>query len=116
MKAVALALVTVGVGAIGAKELLSSDALNSRSMADPATASAGETETCWSPEKIKQDRYTLRGAEGSIRSFEIDNVEGCIFRVKLEYTSPTGANKVLDYNAAFAKGDSPTFVTYNSPP
>lgn len=115
MKAVALALVTVGVGAVGAKELLSTDALDSRSLANSATASAGE-QNCWSPEKIKKDRYTLRGAEGSIRSFEIDNVEGCIFRVKLEYTSPTGANKVLDYNAAFAKGGSPTFVTYNTPP
>lgn len=100
MKAIALALVAVGVGAVGATELLSAD------------GSGG----CWSPEKIQKDRYTLRGAEGSIRSFQIDHVDGCTFRVKLDYTSAAGVDKVLDYNADFSRGGSPIFITYNSPP
>lgn len=118
MKAVAVALVTVGLGAVGAKELLSADtnaASNGASAASAAAKSGGAGE-CWTPGKIQKDRYTLRGAQGAIRSFEINNVEGCVFRVKVEYTSETGANKVLDYNAEFADGSSPTFQTYNSPP
>lgn len=80
------------------------------------SANTSASGSCWSPEKIQKDRYTLRGTVGSIRSFEIDAVDGCIFRVKIEYTSPSGANKLLDYNAEFARGSSPTFITYNSPP
>lgn len=117
MKAVAVALVTVGLGAVGANELLSADT-NAAGSASAASASAksGGAGGCWAPGKIQKDRYTLRGAQGSIRSFEINNVEGCVFRVKIEYTTVTGANKMLDYNAEFARGEAPTFKTYNSPP
>lgn len=116
MKAVALALVTIGVGAVGAKELLSSDTYGSGAAASSATASAKAGDGCWSPDKIKKDRFTLRGAGGSIRSFEIDHVEGCTFRVTVDYTSAAGVDKVLDYNADFSRGGSPIFITYNSPP
>ncbi len=77
---------------------------------------AATRDSCWSPSKIRKDRFSLRGVEGSIRTFEIAKVSGCVFQVKIQYTTATGATKVLDYNADFSRGSSPIFIRYNAPP
>lgn len=123
MKAVAVSVLAVSLGAIGtigAKELLSSHADNSRppaTVAAETTAEGTEQQPCWTDSAIKSDRFSLRGAEGAVRSFEIHKLEGCVFRVKLEYgTAASSASKLLDYEAEYVTGDAPTFIRYNSPP
>lgn len=119
MKAVAIAALTVGLGAIGANKVLSANGDDSPAVASGSATTAApnaEKRNCWSESKIKEDRFSLRGAEGAIRSFEVEKVEGCVFRVKLEYGSASGAARLLDYEAEYAAGDKPIFVRYNTPP
>lgn len=119
MKAVVIAALTVGLGAVGANELLSANGDDSPTVASGSATTAApnaEKRNCWSESKIKEDRFSLRGAAGTIRSFEMEKVEGCVFRVKLEYGSASGSAKTLDYDAEYAAGDRPIFVRYNTPP
>lgn len=101
MKVVAIAVVFGALAVAGAKELLS------------ARDSSGKK--CWSPGEIQDERFSLRGVPGSIRSFDVKAVEGCEFNVKIEIDSPTGTRS-LDYNATYASGDRPIFIRYNTPP
>lgn len=116
MKVVAIAVVSGALAVVGANELLPARASDSRS--SPGTAAAAKSATnrkCWSPDKIQNERFSVRGLPGSIRSFDVNAIEGCVFNVKIELDSPTGARS-LDYNATYAAGDRPIFVRYNTAP
>lgn len=99
MKAVAITVVSVGLLAVGGNAL--------------KRAVSGES--CWSPAKIESARFSLRGLSGSIRSFELNAAGGCVFHVKIELDTPSGA-RTLDYDAKYSGGDRPIFLRYNSPP
>ena len=71
---------------------------------------------CWSEDDMRGDRFTLRGAQGSITKFEADKVEGCRFNVSIGYTTASGESRSLSYVAEFVAGESPTFIRYNAPP
>lgn len=101
MKAITITVLSVTLAVAGAKEL--------RSHIGNGTGS------CWSPDKIKAERFSTRGLPGSIRSFQINSGDGCVFNVKVELDTPARI-RLLDYEARYVAGDRPVFIRYNKPP
>lgn len=116
MKRVALTVLSVGAVALGGRELLRSDAGHSPAGSGVASSKGFGSQRCWSQEKIKGERFSQRGMAGTIQSFNLDAVDGCVFRVKVEVVTLAGIARTLDYNAEFAAGDRPIFIKYNAPP
>ncbi len=118
MKAAIVTAVALGLGVVGAKKIVTAAAENRPPAASSANAQAPSRSqsACWSDGKIKKNRFSLRGEEGAIRSFELERTSGCEFRAKITYTSANGSEKTLDYDAKYIRGTSPIFVRYNTPP
>lgn len=118
MKAATLTLLGLGLGTVGAAKVAASETPDAPAGASVSASvpSNGAGSRCWSDAKIKNDRFSFRGAEGAIRSFELEKVAGCTFRVKIVYTTRDGSERTLDYDATFARGSAPIFVRYHSPP
>ncbi len=118
MKAAILTVVSLGLGVVGVKQIVtaSTESGAPAASATSAPAPSRSPSACWSYDKIKKNRFSLRGEEGSIRSFELERASGCEFRAKITYTSAKGSEKTLDYDATYTRGASPIFVRYNTPP